>query len=449
MQKMQTFFFFFVDKMAKANIPQYDSTPSNNSDINSINIAESCPASNINNAIRELMAHLKDMDTGTTALTSPSFTAMSTDTISEKTSANGVAIDSVTLKDGELGTTASPVPINSSSLNGGQFGGRRNVILNPKMELAQRGTSAFSITTAGNTYTLDRWRANASGGGQFSVQQDSESPTGFIKSSKVTVTTADSSIGSSDFYHFRQTIEGYNFAPFGFGASGAKTMTLSFYVRSSVTGTYNILLRNNAGNRGYLTTYTINSANTWERKTITVDGDVTGTYPTDNTGSLIISYSFGGNATGTINQWGTAIDEKSSGTVDLIATGSATWYITGVQLELGSVATPFEHRSFGEELSLCQRYYQAFTYRSGGIRDSSVSVEHFSIGYLAPMRATPSLSVWDFDKQSHVVGDLSTNAPSTIHYNTGGISFQWASTDSGYRNFGYRVTGNIGLNSEL
>ena len=245
-------------------------------------------------------------------------------------------------------------------LTNSQIGGRRNLILNPKMEVAQRGTSAFSITTAGNTYTLDRWRANASGGGQFSVQQDSDSPTGFINSSKVTVTTADSSIGSSDFYHFRQTIEGYNFAPLGFGASGAKTMTLSFYVRSSVTGTYNILFRNNAGNRGYLTTYTINSADTWEQKIIVVEGDVTGTYPTDNTGSLIISYSFGGNATGTINQWGTAVDEKSSGTVDLIATGSATWYITGVQLEIGSYpnGTPFEHRSFGEELDLCHRYYE-------------------------------------------------------------------------------------------
>lgn len=251
-------------------------------------------------------------------------------------------------------------------LTNSQLGGRRNLILNPKMEVAQRGTSAFSITNATNTYTLDRWRANASGGGQFSVQQDSDSPTGFINSSKVTVTTADSSIASSDFYHFRQTIEGYNFAPLGFGASGAKTMTLSFYVRSSVTGTYNILFRNNAGNRGYLTTYTINSADTWEQKIIVVEGDVTGTYPTDNTGSLIISYSFGGNATGTINQWGTAVDEKSSGTVDLIATGSATWYITGVQLEIGSYpnGTPFEHRSFGEELSLCQRYFQK-TYNYG------------------------------------------------------------------------------------
>lgn len=275
-----------------------------------------------------------------------------------------------------------------------QIGGRRNIILNPKMEVAQRGTSAFSITTAGNTYTLDRWRANASGGGQFSVQQDSDSPTGFINSSKVTVTTADSSIGSSDFYHFRQTIEGYNFAPLGFGASGAKTMTLSFYVRSSVTGTYNILFRNNAGNRGYLTTYTINSADTWEQKIIVVEGDVTGTYPTDNTGSLIISYSFGGNATGTINQWGTAVDEKSSGTVDLIATGSATWYITGVQLEIGSYpnGTPFEHRSFGEELQLCKRYFakeDGSTMRNFSGSTIAVSIPHF---WKTTMRTAPTLS---------------------------------------------------------
>ena len=322
-------------------------------------------------------------------------------------------------------------------LTNSQIGGRRNIILNPKMEVAQRGTSAFSITTAGNTYTLDRWRANASGGGQFSVQQDSNSPTGFINSSKVTVTTADSSIGSSDFYHFRQTIEGYNFAPLGFGASGAKTMTLSFYVRSSVTGTYNILFRNNAGNRGYLTTYIINSADTWEQKIIVVEGDVTGTYPTDNTGSLIISYSFGGNATGTINQWGTAIDEKSSGTVDLIATGSATWYITGVQLEIGSYpnGTPFEHRSFGEEELLCQRYYyQSSDNLAGGVAQGSMwcgeninTSECFGSGMNFPviMRATPTVTIFDNVGNSgaaHMLGTADVSGVAAQGINRQGFS---------------------------
>ena len=277
-----------------------------------------------------------------------------------------------------------------------QFAGARNLIINGAMQVAQRGTSAFSISFAGNTYTLDRWRANASGGGVFSIQQDSDSPTGFIESSKITVTTADSSIGSSDFYHFRQTIEGYNFSSLGYGASGAKTMTISFYVKSSVTGVYNVLFRNNAGNRGYLTTYTINSANTWERKTITVEGDVTGTWPTDNTGSLIINYSFGGNATATTNQWGTAIDEKSSGTVDLIATLNATWYITGVQLEVGETATPFEHRSFGDELARCQRYYQSMDYEYSLGSNGTNVFYYTNFSFPITMRATPTMtaSAW-------------------------------------------------------
>jgi len=297
----------------------------------------------------------------------------------------------------------------------------RNLIINGAMQVAQRGTSAFSISTAANTYTLDRWRANASGGGVFSVQQDSDSPTGFIESSKITVTTADSSIGSSDFYHFRQTIEGYNFSSLGYGASDAKTMTISFYVKSSVTGVYNVLFRNNAGNRGYLTTYTINSANTWERKTITVEGDVTGTWPTDNTGSLIISYSFGGNATATTNQWGTAIDEKSSGTVDLIATLNATWQITGVQLELGEQATPFEHRSYGDELARCQRYYYenpAFT----GVGLGSSAIARATATHPTSMRASPSLTIVGSPEAfdgfvALVVTGVSANYSNTILFN--------------------------------
>jgi len=192
-------------------------------------------------------------------------------------------------------------------------------------------------------------------------------------------------------------------------------MTLSFYVRSSVTGTYNILFRNNAGNRGYLTTYTINSADTWEQKIIVVEGDVTGTYPTDNTGSLIISYSFGGNATGTINQWGTAVDEKSSGTVDLIATGSATWYITGVQLEIGSYpnGNPFEHRSFGEEKKLCERYY--FQTESQNFAGVASSAARLICGYRIPdMRATPTFTFISFNGTEDRLTKASNNADTTF-----------------------------------
>ena len=225
--------------MAKTNITQYDSTPSNNADINSINIAENCPASNINNAIRELMAHLKNMDTGSQALTSPSFTAMSTDTINEKTSTNGVAIDSVTLKDGELGTTASPVPINSSSLNGGQFGGRRNIVINGEMKISQRSSSATSITSTGY-YALDRFKLLYTDAGTWTMSQSSTAPNGFANSLKLDCTTAKSSLASNSRLFIMTSIEGQDVQQFKKGTSDAEQYTLSFHVRSNKTGTYQV-----------------------------------------------------------------------------------------------------------------------------------------------------------------------------------------------------------------
>ena len=396
--------------MAKNNITQYDATAANNTDIDSINIAEGMAASDVNNAIRSLMSHLKNMDSGSQALTSPSFTAMSTDTINEKTSTNGVAIDSVTLKDGELGTTASPVPINSSSLNGGQFGGRRNLIVNSGMQVSQRGTSATTMT---NAYaTVDRFRGFSNGGGAFTGEQYSMTAsdiasTGQRKALKVLVSTADSSIASADYYAIQHKLEGDDLQHLKYGTSSAETMTISFFVKSDTTGTYFFTVDKIAnGQTAYRLPqeFTISSADTWEKKTLTIS-------PTAGSTSLITSsagvigggtghgmslywgFAWGTDYHGTNNTWGTGTFATNASANGFMSTIGNEFFLTGVQLELGSVATPFEHRSFGEEQTLCQRYFYRFgmnNFNNASPATSAFLSQH--IQYPVTMRSTPTLS---------------------------------------------------------
>ena len=417
--------------MTKANITQYDSTPSNNADINDINIAENCPASNINNAIRELMAHLKNVDTGSQAMTSPSFTAMSTDTISEKTSANGVSIDSVTLKDGELGTTASPVPINSSSLNGGQFGGRRNIIINGAMQVAQRGTSFTSVTAS--AYHLDRFQYNLTGTvGASTVTQNTVSDlAGFTKSLKVDVTTADASLASGDRLSLRYAIEGQDLQQVAKGTSSAEQLTLSFYIKATKTGTQIVELFDIDNSRHCAKSVTINSSNTWEKKTITYPADTTGAFDNDNANSLSI---FFGLACGTDFTSGTLATAWASNTnanrfvgqVNHFDSTSNNFEITGVQLEVGSVATPFEHRSFGEELLLCQRYFQDFAFSGTNVfplnplegSPNRVPMPQFA----PPMRTAPTFVFRDQNNNTGFLTEFSAGTQTSITSLGGGTN---------------------------
>jgi hypothetical protein len=274
------------------------------------------------------------------------------------------------------------------------------------MVIDQRNAGAsVSISSAANTYTLDRWRANANGGGIFSIQRSTTAPAGFINSILATVTTVDSSVTSGDFYHIRQSIEGLNFYDLNFGTASAQTITISFWVRSSLTGTYTVLLRNEAGNRGYLSTYTINSANTWEQKTITVAGDTSGTWATDNTSCIILSFSLGSGNTQTINTWLTTVNESATGQTQWISTNGATFYITGVQLEPGTAATNFENIDYGRSLIQCQRYYETSWYGSAvGVDSSAVATTGYystsdSLGSLwfswrVTKRSQPTIYIW-------------------------------------------------------
>lgn len=240
--------------------------------------------------------------------------------------------------------------------------GFKNRIINGDMRIDQRNAGAN--VTAGYGYSVDRWQVDSYGGqgGKINQQQNAGSvtpPAGFTNYLGLTSTSAFS-VGSGDGIVLNQRIEGFNCADLGWGTANAKTVTLSFWVRSSLTGTFGGALVNQAGNRSYPFNYTISSANTWEYKTVTIAGDTTGTWNTNNAGCIQVNFGLGVGTTysGTAGAWAAAYYGSPTGATSVVGTSGATFYITGVQLEKGSTATAFDYRSFGHELQLCQRYYE-------------------------------------------------------------------------------------------
>ena len=236
----------------------------------------------------------------------------------------------------------------------------RNRIINGDMRIDQRNAGAAQTitTTGGGQYTLDRWFGQASQSSKFSVQRSTTAPAGFTNSLLVTSLSAYS-VTSGDYFSLKQSIEGFNGADLAFGTANATTVTLSFRVYSSLTGTFGGVLQNGAFNRSYPFTYTISSANTWTTISVTIPGDTSGTWATDSSAGLVVIFGLGVGSTysGTAGSWQGANLISATGATSVVATNGATFYITGVQLEAGSVATPFERRSYGQELALCQRYY--------------------------------------------------------------------------------------------
>jgi hypothetical protein len=237
----------------------------------------------------------------------------------------------------------------------------RNRIINGAMVLDQRNAGAsVSIGGNDNKYCTDRWNGFNGSDGVFALQQISDAPAGFTNSLRFTTTTVDSSLGATQFVGVRQMIEGFNVSDLGFGSAGASSVTLSFWTKSSLTGTFGGALLNSAENRSYPFSYTINSANTWEQKSITIAGDTTGTWLTNNGVGFRVVFGLGVGSTysGTAGAWtGSSFIYSTTGAVSVIGTLNATWQVTGVQLEVGTQATSFEYRQFTTELQLCQRYY--------------------------------------------------------------------------------------------
>jgi hypothetical protein len=279
----------------------------------------------------------------------------------------------------------------------------KNRIINGDMRIDQRNAGA-AVNNA-NSYTLDRWyfmQGQASATVAFNLQQSSTAPANFSNSLGITVGTA-ANPGASNYSCLYQRIEGYNTADFNWGSASATPITLSFWVYSSVTGTFGVAIQNSANTRSYVGTYTINSANTWEYETITIPGDTAGTWLKTNGAGMLIHWDMGvgtGQST-TAGTWQAGNYLGLTGGTKLSVTSAATFYITGVQVEKGTTATAFDYRSYGTELHLCQRYcYFVGSYTSGynltGNMGSAGTTTEFDCVFPFPviMRTAPSLSAY-------------------------------------------------------
>jgi len=287
-----------------------------------------------------------------------------------------------------------------SSLNGLSYPdassiGMRNRIINGDMRIDQRNAGA-SVTLTG--YCLDRWNGNTNGAGVVSAQRVTDAPVGFSNSVRLTVTTVDASVACDDYAQLFQIIEGFNAADLGWGTANAQPVTISFWVKASATGSYGFSLRSSNAGVSYPSNFTVSAANTWEQKTITVPGATTGTWNTDNAGWGYVTFApyQGPTSQGTANTWAAGSLRAATGITNTWPnTLSATFQITGVQLEAGSVATPFERRPYGQELALCQRYFRktdATLYGEATIYGYTATGQSLgqSVPYPVAMRAAPT-----------------------------------------------------------
>jgi hypothetical protein len=260
------------------------------------------------------------------------------------------------------------MPITLDGTNGitqaGEFNsdssfGFKNRIINGAMVIDQRNAGAAITLTSGGIFLTDRFQCFSNNDGVMTGQQDTSAPSGFIKSIKFTTTTEDSSLAATQYAEVQQNIEGLNVADLAWGTASAVTITVSFWVRSSLTGAFGGAIRNSANDRSYAFSYSISTANTWEQKSVTIAGDTSGTWLTTNGIGLKLCFGMGAGSTysGTAGVWTASALVQPTGATSVVGTNGATFYITGVQLEVGSTATSFDYRPYGTELALCQRYY--------------------------------------------------------------------------------------------
>jgi hypothetical protein len=279
--------------------------------------------------------------------------------------------------------------------------GFKNRIINGAMTIDQRNAGASVTVASGSSqFSVDRWNLIATAASKFTVQQNAGSvtpPAGFTNYLGVTSSSAYS-VGAGDVFAVRQFIEGFNTADLNWGTANAKTITLSFWVRSSLTGTFGGNLQNQAQTQAYPFSYTISSANTWEQKSITIAGSTTAVWETGNQTGMQVAFSIGSGSTfsGTAGAWVASNIWSVTGATSVVGTNGATFYITGVQLEVGSTATSFDTRSYGTELGFCQRYY----YKASGtevaygcLYDQSASRSIVTVPYHVTMRTNPSTTI--------------------------------------------------------
>ena len=341
---------------------------------------------------------------------------------------------------------------------------RRNLIINGAMQVAQRGTTA--ISAGNNKYGgPDRFRQQNDSDGATSVSRNTESPEGFGYSLKVDVTSADSSLDADDMYRIQTRFEGQDLQGLKKGTSNAQSLTLSFWVRSPKTGTHIVNLYDSDNTRLIAKSYTVNTADTWEYKTITFAGDTTGAFNNDNALSLSVYWYLcaGTNwGSGTLaTDWEAYTKANTAvGQVNCLDDGANNFYLTGVQLEVGDTATPFEHRSYGEELALCQRYYIGSTdsasgYRMfSGITDASYLAISSGFSFPVSMRAAPAVTIYS-SADGHVdaygrgqYGQGNAGATETTIFGVNNVSLQ-AGGGSATGNAGAIMRGGYRADAEL
>jgi len=340
------------------------------------------------------------------------------------------------ITDASGGNTAT---INSFTPTVSNMAGR-NRIINGDMRIDQRNAGASVTNVVGPLYSIDRFWTFGTQASKFTAQRNAGGvtpPVGFTNYLGITSSGAYS-VSSSDFFQLYQSIEGFNTADFGWGTASAQTVTLSFWVRSSLTGTFGGSLLNGASNRVYPYSYNISAANTWEQKTVTIPGDTSGTWLTDNGAGIYLGFNLGSGSahSGTAGLWSSTAYRAPTGATSVVGTSGATFYITGVQLEAGSVATPFEHRQYGQELVLCQRYYE----------------KSYEIG-TAPGAATQNGIIWSSQMQAFTTTFIGMSytwkvqkraTPTIVAYDkagTSGVLTRWALGTSEFDGSNYTLGG--------
>jgi len=276
----------------------------------------------------------------------------------------------------------------------------RNILINGGHQISQRhGTSSVTVAPSDH-YVVDRFKIQDYSDATFSSQQVSDAPSGFEYSSKLTVTGTDTSLGTTQYQRFLQPIEGSNVSHLNWGSANAQTVTLSFHVKSSLTGTFYVFAFNSAANRSFVSAYTIDTANTWEKKIIKITGDQSGTWLTTTGAGIYLGWSLGTGTnfqTSTLDAWQGSFEMAGSNQVNLAGTNGATWQITGCQLEAGPQASPFEHEPYSVTLAKCQRYTYVIGDTSnvislGGGSMYTTTAVNISIHLPVQLRASPSLT---------------------------------------------------------
>ena len=342
-------------------------------------------------------------------------------------------------------------PINLATLFREQIGGRRNLIINGAMQVAQRGVSEPNITADGY-YTADRLKTGINGLGTWTQSVENDGPDGFSKSLKMLCTSAAASPAAGNFLLLTYRFEGQDLQHLKKGTSSAESVTLSFWVKSNKTGTYTAELMDNDNSLRHIgKSFTVNSSGTWEYKTVTFEGDTTGAFDNDNNLSLYLDFwlAGGSNFTGGTLQtsWGSYVAaNRAAGNVNLGDTTNNYFQITGVQLEVGETATPFEHRSYGEELALCQRYYCEFDLPSDYSPGGGGSGLYRAYALPVTMRASPTGSIITPCQYLSGASSTSTNYSPTVSAN---LNFANLNQFSGLSNATGVWSGRIALDAEL